>query len=55
MTRRDATGTARINHKLDAIIIPHIEFRDASVREAIDFIRQQAAANDPDYRRSPWR
>src|SRR6202030_1872564 len=23
------------------------EFRDASIREAIDFIRQQAAANDP--------
>jgi general secretion pathway protein D len=47
MNRRDATGTARINHKLDAIIIPRIEFRDASVREAIDFVRQQAAANDP--------
>jgi general secretion pathway protein D len=47
MNRRDATGTARINHKLDTIIIPRVEFRDASVREAIDFLRQQAAANDP--------
>src|SRR5205823_3447377 len=45
--QRDATGTARINNKLNSIIIPKIEFRDASIREAIDFIRQQAAANDP--------
>ena len=40
-------GTARITNKLNTIIIPKIEFRDASIREAIDFIRQQAAANDP--------
>src|SRR5438477_3234336 len=45
--QRDATGTARINNKLNSIIIPRIEFRDASIREAIDFMRQQAAANDP--------
>src|SRR5438309_2593278 len=44
---RDASNTARIRNKLDSIIIPRIEFRDASIREAIDFIRQQAAANDP--------
>jgi general secretion pathway protein D len=44
---KDATGTARINNKLNTIIIPRIEFRDASIREAIDFLRQQAAANDP--------
>lgn len=44
---RDATGTARINNKLATIIIPKIEFRDASIREAMDFLRQQAAANDP--------
>jgi general secretion pathway protein D len=44
---RDAGGTARITNKLNSIIIPKIEFRDASVREAIDFIRQQAAENDP--------
>ncbi len=42
-----ATGTARISNKLSTIIIPRIEFRDASIREAIDFIRQQAAGNDP--------
>src|SRR5205085_1011851 len=45
--QRDTTGTARINNKLNSIIIPRIEFRDASIREAIDFLRQQAAANDP--------
>ncbi len=44
---KDATGTARITHKLNTIIIPRIEFRDASVREAIEFVRQQAEANDP--------
>jgi general secretion pathway protein D len=44
---RDATGTARISNKLNTIIIPRIEFRDASIREAMDFLRQQAAANDP--------
>ncbi len=45
--QRDATGTARISNKLNSIIIPRIEFRDASIREAIDFLRQQAAENDP--------
>ncbi len=45
--QRDSGNTARIRTKLDTIIIPHIEFRDASIREAIDFLRQQAAANDP--------
>src|SRR6266436_1161465 len=44
---RDTSGTAQITTKLNTIIIPHIEFRDASVREAIDFLRQQSAENDP--------
>src|SRR6185312_13507299 len=44
---KDVTGTAKISNKLSTIIIPRIEFRDASIREAIDLIRQQAAANDP--------
>src|SRR6266513_2293723 len=44
---KDATGTARVTHKLNTIIIPRIEFRDASVREAIEFLRQQAETNDP--------
>ncbi len=45
--QKDATGTARLTNKLNSIIIPRIEFRDASIREAIDFLRQQATANDP--------
>src|SRR6266436_4523219 len=44
---RDASGTARITTKLNTIIIPRVEFRDASIREAIDFLRQQAVENDP--------
>jgi general secretion pathway protein D len=44
--QKDATGTARISHKLNTIVIPRIEFRDASIREAIDFLRQQAMDND---------
>jgi general secretion pathway protein D len=44
---KDATGTARITNKLNTIIIPKIDFRDASIREAIEFLRQQAAENDP--------
>ena len=44
---KDATGTARITTKLNTIIIPKIEFREASIREAIEFLRQQAAENDP--------
>jgi general secretion pathway protein D len=44
---KDATGTARITNKLNSIIIPRIEFREASVREAVEFLRQEAAENDP--------
>jgi general secretion pathway protein D len=39
-------GTAQINNKLNTIIIPRIEFRDATIREAIDFLREQAEEND---------
>src|SRR6266567_2685761 len=44
---RNTGGTARITTKLNTIIIPQVEFRDASIREAIDFLRQQAVENDP--------
>jgi general secretion pathway protein D len=40
-------GTAQMTNKLNSIIIPHVEFRDTTVREAIDFLREQAAENDP--------
>src|SRR5919108_824610 len=40
-------GTASMTNKLNSIIIPHVEFRDTSIREAIEFLREQAAENDP--------
>src|SRR6266705_2501636 len=43
---KNLSDTARITNKLNTIIIPRVEFQDASIREAIDFLRQQAAAND---------
>jgi len=43
---RDLGGTALVSKKLNSIIIPHIEFRDATIREAIDVLREQAAEND---------
>src|SRR5207244_9068244 len=43
---KDLGGTAQINKKLNSIIIPHIEFRDATIREAIEVLREQAAEND---------
>jgi general secretion pathway protein D len=43
---RDLGGTAQVSKKLNSIIIPHIEFRDATIREAIDVLREQAAEND---------
>src|SRR5262245_5730207 len=43
----EGRGTAQMTNKLNSIIIPHIEFRDTTIREAIDFLREQAAENDP--------
>src|SRR5207249_7502602 len=43
---REREGTALVTKKLSSIIIPHIEFRDATIREAIDVLREQAVEND---------
>src|SRR5947208_9947874 len=43
----EVRGTAQMTNKMNGIIIPHIEFRDTTIREAIDFLREQAAENDP--------
>jgi general secretion pathway protein D len=47
---RDSTpedsGVAINNRKLDQIILPKIEFRDATVREAIEFLRQESVRRD---------
>jgi general secretion pathway protein D len=45
--RGEVRGTAQMTNKMNSIIIPHIEFRDTTVREAVDFLREQAAENDP--------
>src|SRR6478752_3860241 len=45
--RGEGRGTAQMTNKMNSIIIPHIEFRDTTIREAIDFLREQAAENDP--------
>ena len=42
----DTRGTSLINRKLDEIVIPRIDFRDATIREALDFIKQRAVALD---------
>jgi len=42
----DTRGTSLINRKLDEIIIPRVDFQDATIREALDFIKQRAAALD---------
>src|SRR5213078_3938913 len=44
---KNLTDTARINNKLNTIIIPRVEFRDATLREAVNFLREQAVENDP--------
>lgn len=38
--------TARINRKINSIIIPSLNFRDATIREAIDFLKQKSAELD---------
>src|SRR6266478_6116530 len=45
--RGEVRGTAQMTNKMNSIIIPNIEFRDTTVREAVDFLREQAAENDP--------
>src|SRR5947207_2154340 len=45
--QKNLTDTARINNKLNTIIIPRVEFRDATLREAVNFLREQAEENDP--------
>ena len=51
----EVRGTAQMTNKMNSIIIPHIEFRDTTIREAIDFLREQAAENDPSGQRREHR
>jgi hypothetical protein len=45
-TEANADAVAMIQRKLSAIIIPRLEFRDASIREAADFIRRKSVELD---------
>jgi general secretion pathway protein D len=40
------SSTAAIQNKLNSIIIPKVEFHDATVREAIDFLKRKSAELD---------
>jgi general secretion pathway protein D len=42
----DVRHTEYITNKLNRIIIPKIEFRDATVREAVDFLKQKSVQLD---------
>ena len=41
-------GTQSINRKLDEIIIPRINFTDAKISEAVEYLRDRSAALDTD-------
>jgi len=41
-------GTQSINRKLDELIVPRINFTDATVREAIEYLRQRSETLDTD-------
>jgi general secretion pathway protein D len=41
-----AASTDKIRHKLDHIIIPKLEFREATIREAIDFLKKKSVELD---------
>jgi len=41
-------GVARITEKLNKITVPKVEFKDATVREAIDFLKQKSRELDTD-------
>ena len=43
-----ATKTERIQRKLDRIIIPKLEFREATIREAVDFLKKKSVELDID-------
>ncbi|HEX5176454.1 MAG TPA: type II and III secretion system protein, partial [Chthoniobacteraceae bacterium] len=44
--RSDAAGTQRIQTKLNQIIIPRLEFREASIREAVEYLRKRSIELD---------
>jgi general secretion pathway protein D len=45
-TTTDVRHTEYINNKLNRIIIPKLDFRDATIREAVDFLKQKSIQLD---------
>jgi len=45
-TQTDVRHTEYITAKLNRIIIPKIEFKDATIREAVDFLKEKSSALD---------
>jgi general secretion pathway protein D len=45
-TTQTQEGTQRITQKLNRIIIPRLEFREATIREAIDFLKKKSVDLD---------
>ena len=46
--KSDANRLSRIQHKLATIIIPKLEFREATIREAVDFLKKKSQELDID-------
>ena len=42
----DAGGTAKISAKLSRIVLPKLEFKDATIREAVDFLKKKSTDLD---------
>ena len=43
----DSSGTVAITRKLQSIVIPNIEFRQTTLNDAVEFLRQEARRLDP--------
>ncbi len=47
-TSRDATNITRITKKLEKTIIPKLEFKEATIREAVDYLKKKSVELDVD-------
>ncbi len=45
---KDAGGGSKIQRKLERIIIPKLEFKEATIAEALSFLRKKSVELDPD-------
>ncbi len=45
---RDPGNIAKIQRKLERIIIPKLEFKEATIREAVDYLKRKSIELDPD-------